>query len=428
MYPRLLPIIIALFAGMQLFAQDAGQGPQEEKIFVFLDCKTRACDFDHFRREIPWVNWINVQEDADVHLLITAQQTGGNGWQYTLDMIGRGQFDGEDKTSTYVSDRNNTDTERRDGLTSAIERALFHYVEGTAVVEQLEIVHSAPSAGGGLQQAEQDDPWNLWVFRISADGSVEAEAGQDEYGIGGRASADRVTEAFKIGLDFFGEYESRSFDLDNGGSYTDISEDYTVMGRAVWSLSEHWSAGLRASGNRSTFYNRDLSLAVGPAIEYNFFPYSESTRRSTTLQYVIESASFDYTETTVENKDSELLARHSLTLAAAVQQPWGEIFGSVEGIQYLNDPTTHRINTFFNIEYRLFRGFTLDLRGGFARIKDQFYLAAEGNTLEEILLQRQQRETSWEYDVRFGITYQFGSKFANIVNPRMGGGSRRFFF
>ena len=121
----------------------------------------------------------------------------------------------------------------------------------------------------------------------------------------------------------------------------------------------------------------------------------------------------------------EVLPRHSLLVSAAVQQPWGEIHGSVEGIQYLHDPATHRIDTRLNLEYRLFRGLSLDVWGRFSRLKDQFYLSVEGLSPEEILLRRRQRETDFSYDLSLGFNYRFGSKFANIVNPRMGGGGGR---
>ncbi len=63
-----------------------------------------------------------------------------------------------------------------------------------------------------------------------------------------------------------------------------------------------------------------------------------------------------------------------------------------------------------------------DLGGGFSRIKDQFYLPAEDLSPEEILLRQRQRETNFRFDFRLGFSYRFGSEFANIVNPRMGGG------
>jgi hypothetical protein len=171
--------------------------------------------------------------------------------------------------------------------------------------------------------------------------------------------------------------------------------------------------------NRSTFLNRDLAWFGGPALEYDVFPYSESTRRAITFLYEVELAYFDYELLTVENQTEELLLRHSLLVSAAVQQPWGEIFGSVEGIQYLHDLATHRINTELDIEYRLFRGLDLEIYAEFSRIKDQLYLPAADLTPAEILVRRRQRETDYRFDVGIGFSYRFGSKFANIVNPRM---------
>ena len=57
--------------------------------------------------------------------------------------------------------------------------------------------------------------------------------------------------------------------------------------------------------------------------------------------------------------------------------------------------------------------------GDFYRIKDQFGLPAVGLTNEEILLSRRARETDYQYYVYFSLGYRFGSKFANVVNPRM---------
>jgi len=186
----------------------------------------------------------------------------------------------------------------------------------------------------------------------------------------------------------------------------------------VWSLSPRWSAGAEGRANRSTFLNRDLALSAGPAVEYNIFPYRESTRRSLTVRYAVEIASFNYQLPTIEGKTAQVLPRHVLSISTAVQQPWGEIFGSVEGTQYLNDPSLHRINTELRLEYRLFRGFSLEASAEFSRIKDQFYLPALDLSEEEILLERRQRETDFQYDFGIGLSYQFGSTFANIVNPR----------
>jgi hypothetical protein len=430
LHPLRLSIIFtscALCASTDLRAQEPVGNTTQEALSVFEDCNAPNCDFDHLRREITWVNWVRDREDSDVHLLVTSQRTGGGGLTYTVDFIGRRGFVGIQKSLLYTSTNTDTDSEVRDGLTRTIALGLVQFVETSPLAPLLDVVYRAPQTR--VVQREEDDPWNLWVFRFSGNGSLEAEQQEKGYSLRGSANADRVSEALKINFSLSGRYNRDEFDYDDEEeTYVNISEDYTANLLMVWSLTDHWSLGGRTTANRSTFLNRDLAVSGGPTVEFNIFPYQESTRRSITFRYSLEVAAFNYEAETVDGKTKETLPRHSLLVAAAIQQPWGEVFGSVEGIQYLHDPKTHRINTSLNIEYRLFRGLSLDVFGSFDRIKDQFNLPVEDLTEEEILLRRRERETDYRFDIGVGFSYRFGSKFANIVNPRMESGGRRFRF
>ena len=126
---------------------------------------------------------------------------------------------------------------------------------------------------------------------------------------------------------------------------------------------------------------------------------------------------------TIQGKNEDLMGLHLLQLRAEIQQPWGQIFAFVEGIQYFAGYTTlqtpYRINTFLSLEYRIFRGLDLDIFGRYSSINDQFYLPAEGLSEEEILLRRRQRATNFRFNFGVGLSYRFGSKFANVVNPRI---------
>jgi hypothetical protein len=416
----LLPAIaVALAAGLipeSTSAQQQIPDSAPSALLVFLDCNADNCDFDHFRREIPWVSWVRDREDADLHLLITAQETGGGGRRYTLAYIGRRALAETEKTLSFVSDPDQTDAEVREGLTRTMAVGLVQFVEGTPLASRLQVLYwegeDPVSAPGG------HDPWNLWVFEIGTEGSLEGEAQQSRYTLEGSASATRVSEQFKISFSMDAEYEREHFELDDTTTVDSQAEDYEVDLLMVWSLGEHWSAGGLANASRSTFLNRDLSISAGPAVEYNLYPYRESTRRSLTVRYQVGFQSFDYQVETIQGKLAEVHPGHALLVSAAVQQPWGEIHGQVEGIQYLHDLASHRINTFLSFEYRLFRGLNLDLFVEFARIKDQFYLPGQDLSEEEVLLERRQRETDFQYDVGIGLSYRFGSKFANIVNPR----------
>ncbi len=426
---RLTVLLAAVTAisGSGAAAQEPVADSALEALSVFLDCNGRNCDFDHFRREITWVNWVRDRRDSQVHLLVTTQRTGGGGDHYTLDYLGQDVFAGLEKSLSYISDPDDTDAEVRDGLTQTIALGLVQFVETTPLAPRLRVVYEAPEVA--LLQREEQDPWNLWVFRLNFDGSLEGETLDNSYSVRGGASADRVAEDFKVNIDLDGRYRRREIefvdeDTDSVEVETYEDWDYSADVLMVWSLSDHWSAGGTAAADVSTRVNRDLALFAGPAIEYNIFPYQESTRRQLTFRYMIEAAAFWYMEETVEGNMEEILPRHRLIVGAAVQQPWGEIHGSVTGVQYLHDLETHSITAFANLEYRLFRGFNFDIDVEIARVKDQFYLSAAGLDPEDIYLRRRDRETDFRYELSVGFSYRFGSKFANIVNPRMGGFGR----
>ena len=70
---------------------------------------------------------------------------------------------------------------------------------------------------------------------------------------------------------------------------------------------------------------------------------------------------------------------------------------------------------------RLFKGFSFNVFGEASRTRDQLYLPRGEASTEEILVRQRQLETGYSYYMNFGISYQFGSIFNNVVNPRFGG-------
>ena len=72
-------------------AQQDANGAQALRIF--LDCN--RCDRDYLRIEIT--NYVRDRRDAQVHVLITTERTGGGGTAYTLDFVGLEEFTGIDR-------------------------------------------------------------------------------------------------------------------------------------------------------------------------------------------------------------------------------------------------------------------------------------------------------------------------------------------
>ena len=69
----------------------------------------------------------------------------------------------------------------------------------------------------------------------------------------------------------------------DGRTFTSIRREWDNDALLVKSLTDHWSAGVRGAVSSSTYYNVDLAVEAMPAVEWNFFPYSQSTRREFTV-------------------------------------------------------------------------------------------------------------------------------------------------
>src|SRR5690349_2348436 len=69
---------------------------------VYIDCQF-SCDMNLIRTEMTWVDYMNDRADAQVHVLVTEQGTGGGGSQYTLNFIGLKQFATLNDTLTYTA-------------------------------------------------------------------------------------------------------------------------------------------------------------------------------------------------------------------------------------------------------------------------------------------------------------------------------------
>ncbi|MCH2460052.1 MAG: hypothetical protein MK239_03280, partial [Gemmatimonadetes bacterium] len=64
------------------------------------------------------------------------------------------------------------------------------------------------------------------------------------------------------------------------------------------------------------------------------------------------------------------------------------------------------------------RGLELEVGADYSRVRDQMYLAGGGMSQEERLHRLQREATDYEASLDFGLSYQFGSIFNNVVNNR----------
>ena len=384
---------------------------------VFLDCD-RGCDTRYLRQEITYVNYVRDRQDAQVHVLVSMQRTASGGREYTLDFIGLEEFEGQNQRLLHQTSGTDTDDERRRGFARTLTLGLGRYIAQTPLAAQVEVRDLGARERPTAAQPE-DDRWNFWVFRAGIHAFISGEAQRDSTSLFGSVSASRVTEASKLSVRVGGSYRESNFEFDDGDTFKNVTRDGGASASAVFSLGEHWGAGVGTSASLSTFRNRDLSFRVAPAIEYNFYPYSESATHQFTLSYFVGASQINYEEITIFDKTSEVLADEGLVASFDVNRPWGEAGAAVQFRHYFHDLSKLRLELDADLEYRIVRGLSLDLNGSVSFVRDQIYLPAEGATPEEILLARRALETDWEYFVSLGISYTFGSIYNNVVNSRL---------
>ena len=423
----LIPFYGALFAnvpGATAQPPDAGQSTQALR--VFLDCG--PCDDDYLRREITFVNYVRDRPDAQVHVLVTRENTGGGGRAWTLDFYGLEEFEGMDDQLVFYTTQDDTDDSERRALAQTLRLGLVRYAARTALGQQLEVSERPRGPFGLRRQANaqpEDDPWNFWVFRTRFNMFFDAEEREDTKSFSGSFSANRTTEMWKMRIGVNASYREDTFELTDS-TFTNVRRNNALDARFVKSLGEHMGFGFGGSAVSTTFRNQDLTFRVAPAIEYNLFPYSESTRRQFTVTYSAGYNSFRYEEPTIFDKLEENRVNHAVQTSFEVNEPWGNSDVTLEFSQFLDDADQRRLVFFGDLEVRLFRGFFLNLNGRSSLIRDQIYLPRRGATDAEILVRQRQLATDYEWRFRIGITYSFGSIFNNIVNSRFAGSSGGF--
>jgi hypothetical protein len=393
-------------------------GPNEA-LRLFVDC--RKCDREFLRTEIPFVNHVRTQHVADVLALITIETTGAGGIEYTLELIGQRRFQGYTDSLHYVTRPADSEDRIRQGLADALKRGLVRYVNQTPYAEQLEIV--AGPAAGPAAGARIRDPWNYWAFGTSLSGSINGEEAFTYISLSGSFAASRVTEQWKIIASVQGQYTENRVDLNDGSTVKTALHDYGADLLLVKSVGGHWALGADATVTSSSFLNQRITARIAPAVEFNFFPYSQGTRREFTVQYSVGATRFGYEEETIFGKTEETLVDQRLLANLAMIRPWGTATFGLEAASYFHDFSKRRGIALGSLNLNLFGGFSLSIRGSAEFVRDQIYLSRAGATDEEILLRQRQLATSFRYSSSVGFRYTFGSPYANIVNTRFGGSS-----
>jgi hypothetical protein len=386
---------------------------------VFIDCE--FCDMNYIRQEITYINYVREVREADIYILVTRQQAGSGGDQFTLMFQGQGKYLGMDDTLTYTSNPDETSTIRREKRTKMMKMGLMRFVAKTPMFNEIEIAHNSD-----LKEEEVIDKWNNWVFEIGVEPVFQAEETNKQVNLRNSLNINKITEAFKLEIQMDNFYNRETFieypNTDSTETSTYIKSSRRMNNLFVKSLGDHWSAGIKFNLGSSTKENYNFTTEFLPSFEYDIFPYSQSTIRQLRILYSVGIQYNNYIDSTVYFKTEETLGKQSLSLAFQINKKWGFINLALEGSNYLNDFSKNRVELMTEIKLRIFKGLSLQIDAGVAHINDQLNLRLGEVTEEERLLKLTEMATKYMFEGGLELTYTFGSIYNNIVNPRFGNG------
>jgi hypothetical protein len=417
---RSLLLLSTLLAPVGLAAQVAASGEAaalgpQARLRLFLDCQ--HCDKTYLRSEVTVVDWVTDKEASDIHLIVTFQQTGAGGYQMSLDFIGRGPVEALTDRITYQNPPDISSEDSRAEMARMIQLGLVRYLVRAGRGRGLRL-QMRQRGEGEITSLPTNDPWNFWVFQVKVDGQYDAESKENGTEIETEFNADRVTEDWKIDFRIKKTIDRNTYELDDGTEIKTRKDSWYGSGEIVRSLGPKWSFGLTSSWKGAETENIDLRIRVAPAIEYDVFPYAMAHRRRLILRYTLGINSYDYVEETVYGELKETRLDHRLQVAYRTKETWGDANLSGTAEAYASDLAQNRLSVKGGFDIRLAKGLSLNMSGSYSKVKNQITLPKGDASDEEVFLDLRDRATDYKAEMKFGLSYRFGSFLNSIVNPR----------
>ncbi len=420
---RLCAALVALQVGAALLASarcvhaqgDVEEPAQARLLQVYLDCND--CDDDHIRSELRFVEYVRDPQQAQVHVFVTTARTVLSGEQFEFSFIGLDAYQDTQISFARTVDQATTMDETRELVNAALQTGLAPFVA------QLDPKAVSVSYDESLRREDavlvERDPWRYWTFTLyGGDFELDLESNREVFDSRWGFFADHRSEDWKVRVRPYFNYDLFIVRREGREDVRSSISRHGLDTYVIRSLGPHWSAaifGTYISRNDRNLRHRGSLL---PGVEYSFLPYSEATRRTITLSYVVGVSFADYYDTTIYDVDQEWLPQHTVDFSVVLRRPWGDIFGGVELLQYLHDTSLLRAEFGGYISVRLFEGFSVQFQGEYEMIRDQLSLPKGDALLSEILLQQRELATDYSFSASVAFTYTFGSRFANIVNTR----------
>ncbi|MFZ4547745.1 MAG: DUF481 domain-containing protein [Bacteroidales bacterium] len=413
---QLLKVLSLLLIAQLSFAQP------NPKTKVFIECtRSWLCDFDYLRTELGMVDFVRDRFIADVHVQVNTQFTSSGSEQNTITFKGQNIYLNQDDTLSYFNASSLSDDERRIKMVKSVAMGLMKYISHTEAANNIVITYNKPPDADTLNPEKQTDPWNYWIMSLGANGFFDGDANYSSESINSYINADRETDKTKTNIGLSYSYRKNKFVVSD--EETVVTENPQTNGYVNYinKINQHWGYGIFTSFMSSEFSNYDIRLRLTPKVEYDVFKYKDFNNQRLVISYGLGPQYNNYRDTTIFFKTKETLLVQDAAIISSFNKPWGNINVGAFYNSYLNDLTKFSLSFSGSVNWNIFKGLKFAVGGNYDITRNLIQLSKEGATRDEVLLQQRQLNSQYSYFFGVGLSYQFGSKFNNFINPAFKG-------
>jgi len=412
---KIVQILLLLLIAQLSFAQSSA------KTKVFIECTMWQCDFDYLRTELSMVDFVRDRFIADVHVQVNTQFTSSGSEQNTVVFKGQNAFLSQDDTLTYSNASTLSDDDKRKKMVKNITMGLMQYVSHSEAADNIEITYSKPADNDTVNMETQKDPWNYWIMSLGASGFFNGDANYSSQSIYGYMYADRETEKTKINIGVSYNYRRNEYEISD--EETVVNENPQTNGNVnfINKINQHWGYGIFSTYFKSEFSNYDVKLSLIPKVEYDVLKYKDFNNQRLVINYGLGVQYNNYKDTTIYYTTEETLMVQDAAIISSFTKPWGNINVGAFYNSYLYDLSKYSLSFSGAVNWNIFKGFKFAVGGSYTITRNLIQLSKQGATRDEVLLQQKQLNSQYSYFLGVGISYQFGSKFNNYINPAFKG-------
>jgi hypothetical protein len=370
------------------------------------------------------VDFTTNRTSADVDIKLISQSTGSGGEKFFVLFYGQNKYKGQADTLSYILPPKASDDDTRRKFYEYIGYGLSRYLIQCGSLACVKVNLLGEEGKDDSNAAVLKDHWHNWVMSLGTDGNFSGEKTYGNLYMSNYFIVKKVTDSLKVIFRFSYELTKSTYSYEDDTVpvvIRNLNTDYSFAHQLSKSIGRRWAYGYGANYLHNTFNNENHVVTAGPSIEYNIFPYTESSSRYFTVRYSVKAMYYNYIDTTIYNKTSEAFIAHGIVSNLSFNQKWGTLNFGAGWYNKLSDWSVNRLDMHANADIRVGGGFSFYAGIYSGLMHDQIYLPRAGATPEEILTKKRALQSNYSFNGWFGLNYTFGAKTNNYVNERFNG-------